>query len=372
MEALGTLSAGIAHDFNDIIYAVNGYAELALEASLAAADRENYLNSTIKAGERAEEIIKQILTFSRKSDQEPKPLDISPVVKECLHFLREAIPSTVDIDSHMVNETPLIIATPDQIYQVFINLCSNAVHSIGQDQGMIMVSLATVDLDQEFCERESLGPSGTFVKLAVKDTGCGMSPEILARIFEPHFSTKGNGGDTGLGLPTVLGIVRSVGGTVTVDSQVDNGTTFNLFFRAVENESSAEPETEPIAGQGNAKTALCIDDEAELLPIYEGGLKKLGFHVITTHSAHEALEIFRKNPVNFDIIISDLTMPKMSGIKLAEKIHSIRPDMPIIICTGYNDFVLDPELKSVGVVDVLYKPLSRDKLASVLTRLSVS
>lgn len=366
MEAIGMLSAGIAHDFNNLIHAMNGYAELALDRSLDSRQRESHLTKIIQASERACEMVRQILSFSRKSDLEDSFLDISPIVKECLRFLRGTIPTSISLDIRLDDNIPAIHGNPTQIYQVLMNLCINSVYSIGQSHGSITVSLSAIDIDPDSCRKYSLVEPGKYVRLEVKDTGKGIAAKIQDKIFEPHFTTKTNGEGSGLGLSTVLGIVKSHGGAVQVDSQSGVGATFSVFFPAVEKKAPEPSSVDSNFDFGAGKRVLCLDDDPDLLPIYEGSLQKLGFTVVATQSPEEAIEILLRDQQTFDLIITDLTMPKMTGVEFATEIHSICSDIPVVICTGYNNFYLTPELKDRGIRDIIYKPLSRNALAKAI------
>ena len=369
MEAIGMLSAGIAHDFNNLIHAMNGYAELAMDNSLDSRQRESHLTKIIEASERAGEMVRQILSFSRKSDLGDRFLDVSPIIKECLRFLRGTIPATITLDIRVDDNVPSINGNPTQIYQILMNLCVNSVYSIGQSHGAITVSLSAIDLDLDSCRKLSLAKPGKYVRLVVKDTGNGIATKIQDKIFEPHFTTKTNGEGSGLGLPTVLGIVKSHGGAVQVESQSGEGATFTVFFPAVEQKAPELSSFDYDLDLGVGKKVLCLDDDLELLPIYEGSLRKLGFNVVATHSPEEAIEIFRRDQKTFDLIITDLTMPKMTGVEFAMEINSIRSDIPLVICTGYNNVYLTPELKGCGIRDIIYKPLSRNALAKAIAEI---
>lgn len=367
MEALGMLSAGIAHDFNNLIYAIGGYAELALDNLLDTKQREAHLAKIMEASNRAGEMVKQILSFSRKSDPESRILDISPIVKECLRFLRGTIPATISIDIDVEENIPAIHANPTQIYQILMNLCVNSVCSIGQSHGAINVSLSSIELDYNSCRRFSLDEAGTFVQMTVDDDGKGIPPEILEKIFEPHFTTKTGGKGFGLGLATVMEMVKKHRGAVKVESQPGEGAKFSIFFPAVEKKSAEEPSVELYTKMGAGKKVLCLDDDAGLLPIYQGSLKKLGFTAVTVNTPEEAIEVVRKDQHTLDLIITDLTMPRMTGVEFAREIHSIRPDIPVVICTGYSNFSATPEIAGYGIRDIIYKPVSRNTLARAIT-----
>jgi CheY-like chemotaxis protein len=367
MEAIGTLAGGIAHDFNNIIYAITGYAELAMVKSSGDGQIKSYLEKILKAAGRAGDMVKQILSFSRKSEKEKKVLNIAPIVKECLKFLRGAIPTTVEIKQGIAPDLPYIHGDPTQIYQVLMNLSTNAVHSMGDAKGKLSVTLASEMLDAQFCGAHGLESPGKYVKLVVEDTGPGIPDQIVDRIFEPYFTTKSAGEGTGLGLSVIYEIVRSHNGAITVDSQPGHGARFNIFFPAIEGQDKIEEESASDDYVTCSGRIMWVDDELVLIQMYKATLESLGFEVTATSNPLHALELFRQNPESFDAIITDLTMPKMTGMELASEINSIRPDMPIIICTGFDNFRADFDVGHFGIQAVLRKPVPRAALARTIS-----
>lgn len=369
MEAIGTLAGGIAHDFNNIIYAITGYAELAIVKSSGDVQTKAYLEKILKAAGRAGDMVSQILSFSRKSEQEKKLLYVAPIVKECLKFLRGAIPSTIEINQRIDPDLQHIEGDPTQIYQVLMNLCANAVHSIGDAKGTLSVELTSETLDESFRNIHGLESSGKYVKLVVKDSGAGIPDQLMDRIFEPYFTTKAAGEGTGLGLSVIHEIVRSHNGAITVESQSGEGATFNVFFPVVEGQEKIEegPASDDVVTCGGK--ILWVDDEVVLIQMYKATLESLGFEVTTTSNPLHALELFRQTPESFDAIITDLTMPKMTGMELAGEINSIRPDIPIIICTGFDQFSSEFNTGHFGIQAVLRKPVPRAELARTITKI---
>lgn len=369
MEAIGTLAGGIAHDFNNIIYAITGYAELAIVKSSGDVQTKAYLEKILKAAGRAGDMVSQILSFSRKSEQEKKLLYVAPIVKECLKFLRGAIPSTIEINQRIDPDLQHIEGDPTQIYQVLMNLCANAVHSIGDAKGTLSVELTSETLDERFRNIHGLESAGKYVKLVVKDSGAGIPDQLMDRIFEPYFTTKAAGEGTGLGLSVIHEIVRSHNGAITVESQSGEGATFNVFFPVVEGQEKIEegPASDDVVTCGGK--ILWVDDEVVLIQMYKATLESLGFEVTTTSNPLHALELFRQTPESFDAIITDLTMPKMTGMELAGEINSIRPDIPIIICTGFDQFSSEFNTGHFGIQAVLRKPVPRAELARTITKI---
>jgi PAS domain S-box-containing protein len=369
MEAIGTLAGGIAHDFNNILAAILGYAEL---ASLKAQDdseiTEN-LQQCLQAVHRAKDLVRQILTFSRQGKQERKPMDIRPIVKEGLKFLRASLPVTVEIRENIEGNLGVIEADPTQIHQMLMNLCTNAAHAMREKGGILEVSLTkfilTLDRSSAFAELEP----GPYLKLRVSDTGHGMPPEVLRRIFDPYFTTKQGGEGTGLGLAVVHGIVKSYRGGITVSSEPGKGTAFEIYLPGVypAREPVRAVKAEPLPLGGHERI-LFVDDERAIVEIAQGILERLGYKVEVRTSSIEAREMFRANPDRFELVITDMTMPNMTGDKLAQEILSIRPGIPIILCTGFSEYITEERAKALGIQEFVMKPLVMRDLATVIRR----
>ena len=369
MEAIGTLAGGIAHDFNNILTAVSGFAELA-NLDLPEDSRAKYnVQGAIKASQRAKNLVQQILAFSRQGRQERKPLNIQPIIKEALKFLRASLPATIEIREHMEEDRGTIEADPTQVYQVLMNLCTNAAHAMDENGGVLEVSLSKVDIPARGPAASRRIEPGPYVRLRVSDTGQGMRPEILKKIFDPYFTTKGVGKGTGLGLAVVHGIVKSYGGGITVSSEVGKGSTFDIYFPRIQAMSwPSEPDkAEPLPFGGHERV-LFVDDEQAITEIVQNMLKYLGYEVEVRTSSIEALELFRVQADRFDLVITDMTMPNMTGDKLAQELLRIRPGIPIILCTGFSEYITEEKAMAMGIREFVMKPLAIRDLAESMRR----
>lgn len=366
MEAIGTLAGGIAHDFNNILSAVLGYTEL----SMSVADEGSILHGNLlkiqKAGERARDLVRQILTFSRQSEQELVSIKVKPIVKEALKLLRASLPTTINIQTKIESERA-IMGDPTQIHQVLMNLCTNAAHAMSQGGGVLEVELTDEMLDARFTRRHSELSEGMYVQLSVKDTGHGMSPDIAERIFNPFFTTKERGKGTGMGLSVVHGIVSSHGGVVTVDSTPGVGSTFHVYF-PVTGTDPAYAKIEDIPLPVGDERILFIDDEAFQVDLGRQMLEKLGYTVVTQTDGREALNDFRNDPDKFDLVITDMTMPGLTGDELAGKIMTIRPNIPVILCTGYSEQITEDGARAMGIQEFIMKPVDMHKLSHAVRK----
>lgn len=361
MEAVGTLAGGIAHDFNNILGGIMGYAELVRINSPVNKKTGQYVEHILSACNRAKKLIMQILAFSRQSKSEKTPCYIDVVVKEALKLLRASLPSTIDIRKNIEADSIAIMADQTQIHQVIMNLCANAFLSMEKQGGILEVSVIYVEFHSELETAYYDLKPGCYLQLSVTDTGCGMDSETISRIFEPYFTTRETGEGTGMGLATVHGIVKDHGGSINVYSEPGTGSSFHLFFPVTKYDIDSMPvETESLP-VGNERI-LFIDDEEFLIEIGESMLNYLGYKVESTTLPDYALKKFSKDPARYDLVISDITMPKMTGKKLAEKIHEIRPDIPVILCTGFNRDIT-PEKKILGIRSILLKPFTLKNLA---------
>ena len=370
MEAIGTLAGGIAHDFNNILSAIIGYTELAEYEIPEGSKTREKLKEVLKAGRRAKDLVKQILAFSRQGDQERKPLQISHIVKEALKLLRASLPTTIEIRRNIEPDTGIIEADPTQIHQVLMNLCTNAAHAMNNKGGVLEVGIRNVEVGNEDIGLKYPNvPPGHYVLLTIRDTGHGMSAGVVERIFDPYFTTKEKGEGTGLGLAVVHGIVKSYGGVITVYSEIGKGSTFNIYLPAIEKKVEEEKETGEAIPTGHQRI-LFVDDEPALVDIGRKMLEHLGHEVVVRTSSLEALEAFRNNPERFDLIISDKTMPQMTGFDLAREIKQIRPDIPIIICTGFSDTTDSDKAKAMGIIGLVMKPIVMREMAETIKRVS--
>jgi two-component system, cell cycle sensor histidine kinase and response regulator CckA len=365
MEAIGTLAGGIAHDFNNILNAVMGYTEIALGTINVDDDLRGYLTQILKASERARDLVKQILTFSRKSDEKLMPLRISPIIKEVIKLLRASLPSTITISQDIKPDPDPVLADPTQIHQILMNLCTNAAYALRERKGEIKVSLIPeeIKIDAPF----GLVP-GMYLKLAVSDTGVGIDSTIIGRIFDPFFTTKKTGEGTGMGLSVVYSIVKSYGGAVTVQSEAGKGTEFSVYLPLLMGKGDNQEAKSDESISGGKERVLFVDDEEMLVDLGKSILSSLGYDVVGRTSSVEALELFRACPERFDLIVTDMTMPNMTGIELAKKLMQLKPGIPIIICTGFSETVTMESIKSAGVKDLIMKPFVRRQIAESIRR----
>ena len=368
MEAIGTLAGGIAHDFNNILYTISGSAELALSHSTPDSALANNLNRILKSAERASDMVKQILTFSRQSDGEKQHFNPSHIIAEGLKLLRGAIPTNINIHSQLQPNLPNIQGDPTQVYQILMNLCTNAAHAMKQNGGNLTVELCEKNPAPELLESGDDSKDRDYVCLTVSDDGEGIPRGIINRIFEPYFTTKEVGEGTGLGLSVLHGIIQSFGGAVTVWSEPGKGSRFDVYFPVTVREEATDTTNQedflaPVRGK-----VLWVDDEKMLLDMVSQTLDYLGFEVVACLCPKKAIEIFSVNPESYDVVVTDLTMPEMSGFELARKITDIRPGTPLIICTGHGASVLDPEMDDSGVCAVLQKPVKRGELAIAIQK----
>jgi len=364
MEAIGTLAGGIAHDFNNILSIIFGYNGLAM-AEKNPEKRRHYLEELQKGAERARGLVTQILAFSRKAEQQKHPLQVSLIIKETLKMLRASIPATIDIRQD-ITSTAMVLADPTQIHQVIMNLCTNAYHAMRETGGTLAVSLKEVKIGAEEYGYADLAP-GNYLKLEVSDTGCGIDPKIQEKIFEPYFTTKKPGEGTGLGLAMVHGIVKSHHGHITVYSETGKGTSFHVYLPLTEEKVAELPAKENIADPaGKGERILFVDDEAQICAFADILFSGHGYQVTTFANGVQALEEFRNHPDQYDIVITDMTMPHMTGAELAQTILGMRPDIPVILCTGQSELINRKKALALGVCVYLNKPvLQHDFLSAV-------
>ena len=366
MEAIGTLSGGIAHDFNNILSSVLGYAELALNTVEMETPLEKYINGIYQAGIRARDLVRQILMFSRKSEKELKPIQVNQIVKEVLNLLLSTTPSNIKIE-HIIDSKSLILGDTVQVHQVLMNLCTNAVYAMEDTGGTMTINLTDVMLDGIFVTPYPDLHPGNYIKLEVLDTGTGMTPDIIKHIFDPFFTSKKPGEGTGLGLSVVHGIIKSSGGAILVDSTPGNGSSFTVYLPVLQNRSTVEIEPMAALPHGN-EHILFIDDEARIADISEEILKLLGYRVTIRTSSLEALELFMHRSNDFDLVVTDMTMPNMTGDKLAVELMKIRPGIPVILCTGYSKKVSDEAASNIGIKALVYKPIVKADFAKTIRK----
>jgi PAS domain S-box-containing protein len=366
MEAIGTLAGGIAHDFNNILAAIVGYSEMAMYNNLPKESKAHTnMGQVLKAAHRAKDLVMQILTFSRQSEQERRPVKVHLIVKEALKLLRASLPSTIEIRTHIEEDSDSVMADPTQVHQVLMNLCTNAHHAMLERGGVLEVSLVPVEMDRaDAAEYHDLEP-GHYLKLSVSDTGHGMDRNTMERIFDPYFTTKEKGSGTGLGLAVVHGIVKSHGGKILVESELGVETAFHVFIPRILSESEPKAEIHKPLPRGGERI-LFIDDEEFLVDLGKQMLERLGYTVECMTGSMEALDAFGKRPDDFDLVITDMTMPKMTGEVLAKRLMSIRPDIPIIISTGFSELMSEERAREIGIISLIMKPLSIRDLAKTI------
>lgn len=369
MEAIGTLAGGIAHDFNNILTAIIGYTDMAQRKLKNNDAVARDLDRAQEASARAKELVSRILTFSRRSEQEPEPVPVASVVEEVFMLLRSSIPSTIEIRQQIAanSKSGLILADPTQLHQVLMNLGTNAAHAMRERGGVLTVSLSDVEVDASLSALYPDLTPGSFVRLTVSDTGHGMEAHIKERIFDPYFTTKKVGEGSGIGLAVVQGIVKNHGGAIRVDSEPGQGTTFHIFLPKLVAEIAPQcpADDEP---SGGTERILFVDDEAMLAELGQELLGSLGYTATVTTNSSEALQLFSSNPRGFDLVITDMTMPGLTGKELACELMTIRPDIPIILCTGYSEHINENQARETGITGYIMKPYTNNSLDKTIRR----
>ncbi|MEJ2155036.1 MAG: response regulator [Desulfobacteraceae bacterium] len=360
LEAIGTLAGGIAHDFNNILSSIIGFTELAMEDAKAGSILEDNLNEVMLAGKRAKELVNQILAFARKSEETPMPVRIGLVAKEVLKLLRATIPSTIKIKQD-IQGVSYVMSDPAQIHQIFMNLCTNAAQSMEERGGELRVEVMDIHQTPNLqLDASSLLPYD-YVRIEVADSGCGIKDEDLEHIFEPYFTTKTPNEGTGLGLSVVHGIVTSCGGAISVSSLRGQGSVFTVYLPTTEC-GEGIPSNEADAHPGGSEGILIVDDEMSVAKVYGSALERHGYTVTLCTNSQAALALFRIEPHRFDLLLTDMTMPYLSGDLLAREVRRIRPDIPVILCTGYHKQMTEAEALRMGCDAFEMKPLTKAKL----------
>ncbi|WP_419657045.1 two component system sensor histidine kinase [Desulfosarcina variabilis str. Montpellier] len=361
MEAIGTLASGIAHDFNNILSAIIGYAEIVrLDLDESTKTCHN-LDQVLAAGNRAKDLVQQILTFSRQAETIVKSVKIRPIIVEALKLMRATLPSSIAIDTFLISRST-VRCDPTQIHQICINLCTNAGQSMAEDGGTIAVHLTDVTLDESFVSSHARLKAGDYVRLSVVDSGPGIPDSVIDKIFEPFFTTKPNGRGTGMGLSVVHGIVTAAGGAVTVQNQAGGGCRFDVYlplFRERVDDSAGDSAGMP----KGSERILFVDDETVQADLARQVLTRLGYDVVAKTSSVEALSLFEQDPAAFDLVVTDMTMPALSGKRLAQRIHAIRSDVPMILCSGFSSSISDTAAGEMGFTTYLKKPLVMKDMA---------
>jgi len=366
MEAIGTLAGGIAHDFNNILSIIQGYTELINDNAPPDSSCMEDINKVLIAVNRAKDLVNQILTFSRQTEEELRPLQVQPLIKETVKFLRSSLPKSIAIKENIVPESKLILADPTNIHQVLMNLCTNAYHAMKEKGGTLGISLVETELyGLDNARGSNLGP-GTYIMLEVSDTGIGIPKEIMENIFEPYFTTKDIGEGTGLGLSVVHGIVARANGAITVESRRGEGSVFRVYFPAADqSDFEVEPDTElpeKILPGGN-EHILVVDDEEAVVQFMELMLRDIGYRVTSFTSSEDALQAFLSTPDDFDLVVTDQVMPDLTGEKLIAELLKINPDIPIILSTGFTEKISTQKALEIGVRKYLVKPFTKIELA---------
>ena len=364
LQSIGNLAGGIAHDFNNILSSIIGYTELTLCEVDRGSEVEENLQEIYKAGKRARDLVKQILTFARRTGEDVRPVRIDQVVKEALALLRSTIPANIDIQQD-INSAAWINGNPALLEQVVVNLATNAVDAMEVCGGTLSVALCDVDVDEALANDQDLARSGAFVRVTVSDNGVGIAPDVIQSIFDPYFTTKATGKGTGMGLAIVHGTVKKYGGSIAVDSQPGRGTAFTVLLPATSPAATSQdrvPETLP---RGDERI-LFVDDEPSIAKMGGQLLNRLGYTVIASTRSGEALALFQARPGDFDLVITDMTMPGMTGDQLAIEVIKIRKDIPVILCTGYNRRISDSIAKEIGINALIYKPMVMADLAHTI------
>ncbi len=371
LEAIGTLAGGIAHDFNNILTAIFGFTEL---AQMEAKDNPNLrkrLDQLLTAATRARDLVRQILTFSRRSEHQKMPLQISLLIKESLKLLRASLPATIDIRTNIASDEQTL-ADPTQIHQMIMNLATNAFHAMEEKGGVLGISLTatTIDAATAHAINTDLAP-GRYLRLEVSDTGCGMDPATMEKIFEPYFTTKEQGKGTGLGLAVVHGIVKSHGGAIQVTSQPGFGSVFTILLPIAPVETSDPAAAAPAATlphQTGTARIMVVDDEETIRFLAEEFLTRAGHRVTSFATPTAALQEFSRQPARWDLVVTDLTMPEGTGLDLAARLRVIRPELPVILCSGYNEVVGEEQLAAAGIAHCLRKPLLQKELLDAVVK----
>jgi len=368
MEAIGALAGGIAHDFNNVLYAVMGYTELTMDLVTEGSTAQTNLQRVMKAADRAKEMVQQILAFSRQSKKEKKPISVQSVLKEAGNLLRTSIPSTIEIRQDIDTECDAVMADPTQIHQIIMNLATNAYHAMQETGGVLGLTLMQDEIGSDDLEFSPDLKPGAYLKLTVEDTGHGIDRDVMGKIFDPYFTTKAVGKGTGMGLSVVYGIVKDHGGDIRVYSEPGQGTAFHVYLPVIETDA-AEPNAISVEpAPTGTERILFVDDEEVVVDLAQQMLETLGYHVTTHTGSVAALEAFRGHPDEFDLVITDMTMPKMTGAELAPRLLEIRPDIPIILCTGFSEQIDEARVGTIGIRAYLAKPILKNEMAKVIRK----
>jgi signal transduction histidine kinase/ActR/RegA family two-component response regulator len=364
MQAVGHLAGGIAHDFNNILGAILGYGELAQRK--AEGDQRRYLDTIMSAGNRAKSLVTQILSYSRAEGAERVPVIVAPIGQEVVDLMRGSSPATIEVQFNVEGaEEATVLGDPTRLHQLLMNLCTNAVQAMGDESGILELTVAAETLVEPRTVRTGEIPAGDYVRVTVKDTGHGIAPEVIDRIFEPFFTTKPAGRGTGLGLALVHAVVTEHRGFIEVASEIGRGTTFNVWMPQVQPEEYADESLEELT-MGQGQVILAVDDEPDVLHALEEMLASLGYEPVGFNSSREALDAVRQNPRRFDAVVSDEVMPEITGTQMSLELRKLNPTLPIVIASGYGGAGFETRALSAGVNRVLKKPYRMSDIAESL------
>ncbi|MBU0996078.1 MAG: response regulator [Proteobacteria bacterium] len=365
MEAIGVLSGGVAHDFNNLLGIILGNTELALDDVPSGHQARLHLEEIQTASLRAKDVIKQLLSFSRKTEHRKKPVNIQPVIKEALQLMRASLPASIEIRTRITENVSIVLADLTQIHQVLINLCTNAAHAMEENGGVLEIQLGRFRVTAESAKKMVDFSPGEYVRLSVRDTGTGISPDIRDKVFDPYFTTKGVGKGTGIGLAVVKNIVKTHQGVIEMDSQEGQGTAVTIYLPLILSEAVEEPVKRKDVPGGNEKI-LFVDDEEPILNMAKRTLEQLGYYVEIQNNPLDALSLFQNVPQSFDLVITDMTMPGMDGSRFVTEIRTIRPSIPIILCTGFSEKMDEQKAESIGADRYIEKPFERLDIAMAI------
>jgi PAS domain S-box-containing protein len=367
LESIGKLAGGIAHDFNNILSAILGYAELSSSDLQSNHPVQTNIEQITKAGKRARELVQQILAFSNKLEQERSPIYLRTIIEEALKLLRPSLPATISIETSIPADHSAVLADPTQIHQVILNLATNAAQAMRSKGGVLHIGLHREKLDGRNLNAPPELPAGEYLCLSVRDTGTGIAPEIQKRIFEPYFTTKSVGEGSGLGLAVVHGIVQSHGGAINIESALGVGACFRVYLPCCSQKPAIPKPLEQAAASGQGHILL-VDDEEPIVNLGRRSLERLGYIVIGETCSVRALKKFSENPSGFDLVLTDQTMPQLTGVALAQEIWKIRPNLPIIICTGFSEQINSEKIADMGFRALLNKPYTLAELTQTIKR----
>ncbi len=368
MEALGTLSGGIAHDFNNILAAIIGFTEMAVEDAPKNSLLERSMKNVLKAGLRGRDLIKQIMAFSRRTEGARERLFLTPLLKETYALLRASLPSTIEMNLAIATGDDCVLADPARLQQVLMNLATNAADAMRDTGGSLTIGLSSTTFPEGSLLPDPDMKPGVYLKLTVKDTGTGITEEVQQRLFEPFFTTKEPGKGTGMGLAVAYGVVKNHGGAIAVQSEVGKGSTFDVYLPRAKKEAADKKEAETTSSllPTGTERILFVDDEELIVEMASRMLGDLGYHVTVAHNGSEAWSLFLEDPSRFDLVITDQTMPDITGATLAQKMLRVRREIPVILCTGHSEVVSAEKAEGIGIAAFLMKPAVKKELAETV------